>query len=84
MLFIELITPYHSYNFLNRNFLRPTIFDKLNKTLWIWLTLEKVNKMPYQHRTSSTILPKIKTMTEPNYWLMNYVPVVIAKDYKNL
>ena len=30
--------------YISLNFLRPTIFDKLNKMLWIWLTYEKVNK----------------------------------------
>ena len=45
------------YIFLN--FLRPNIFDKINKMLWIWLTFEKVNKMPYQHHTSSPISRKL-------------------------
>ena len=41
ILFNDLITPYRQYYFLNRNFLRVIMFDKLNKTLWIKLTFEK-------------------------------------------
>ena len=48
--------------------------------LWIWLTFEKVNKMPYQHHTSSTISRKLFTMTEPNYWLMKSEPNAYSID----
>ena len=41
------------------NFLRLTLFDKLNKMLCIWLTYEKVTKMTFQQHTSSTISRKL-------------------------